>query len=356
MASTHQEDGGRKRLDYSKRNRKLEWRSSWFHLTRPADETELLRIREAGLHRKWDMIKKQRGTADHMAGYAPAGPGTPWFTIGPRNVNGRVKCLAVHPTNENIVYAGAASGGVWKSADGGQSWRPLWDQEESLAIGGLAIAPSIPDTIYAGTGEGVIAGTYGSGHNFPGSGVYLSNDAGASWTRRASVVNRRITRVLVSATDASRVYVAGQSGFERSTDAGITWATIRTGQASDAVIDPNNSDILYVCIHNDGIYKSSDGGNNWAKLTMGPAGASANWLKIAIGDSCTPTSIWRYSRPPIQISSMNATMVAYIVRQIKVRPGEKPVMAWSSPSSTTSARGKTSAPCSAAAHRIRAQT
>jgi photosystem II stability/assembly factor-like uncharacterized protein len=216
--------------------------------------------------------KEADDTADHIAGYAPAGPGTPWFSIGPRNVNGRVKCLAVHPTNQNIVYAGAASGGVWKSADGGQSWRSLWDQQESLAIGGLAVALSSPDTIYAGTGEGVIASTYGSGHNFLGAGVYVSNDAGSTWTRRASVVNRRITRVLVSATDALRVYVAGQSGFERSTDAGISWTTLRTGQASDAVIDPNNSDILYVCFHNDGIYKSTDGGNSWTLLTNGPIG------------------------------------------------------------------------------------
>src|SRR5215204_5568844 len=235
------------RIDYSKRNRKLEWRSQWFHLSRTDDEDELIKIRRNALESKWQMIKRQTRAADDLplAGYSPAGPGTPWFSIGPRNINGRVKCLAVHPTDENTVYAGAASGGVWKTTDAGQSWRPLWDTQESLAIGSIAIAVSDTNTIYAGTGEGVIAGTYGSGHNFPGAGVYVSTDGGVNWIQRSAVVNRRITRVLVSQTDTNRVYVAGQSGFELSTDAGVTWTTLRTGQISDAAIDPNDANTLY---------------------------------------------------------------------------------------------------------------
>src|SRR2546428_382733 len=107
---------------------------------------------------------------DHIAGYAPAGAGTPWFSIGPRNVNGRMKALAVHPTDPNTVYAGAASGGVWKSTDGGQSWRPLWDQQSTMASVALAIAPSAPNTIYVGTGEW----TPGWGPAFPGTGIFVS--------------------------------------------------------------------------------------------------------------------------------------------------------------------------------------
>lgn len=275
------------RPDYSRRNRKLEWRSQWFHLSRTDDERELIRFRRDALGRKREMIKRQRAAGADMplAGYSPAGPGAPWFSIGPRNVNGRVKCLAVHPTNENVVYAGAASGGVWKTTDAGQSWRPLWDEQESLAVGSIAIAPSDPDIIYAGTGEGVIAATYGSGHNFPGAGVYVSADAGATWTQRSAVVNRRITRVLVSQDDPDVVYVAGQSGFERSTDGGVMWTTLRAGQISDAVIDPNDADTLYVCAHGDRIYKSTDGGAMWTPLDAGPTGGAATWLKIAIGDN-----------------------------------------------------------------------
>jgi len=153
MTITHQEEGRRERLDYSKRHRKAEWRHNWFRLRRLDDDYELLRVIDEALRLKKEKIEKQKKTANHLAAYAPAGAGTPWFCVGPRNVNGRVKSIAVHPTNQNILYAGAASGGVWKTEDGGQSWRPLWDEQESLAIGSIAIAPSAPNTIYAGTGE-----------------------------------------------------------------------------------------------------------------------------------------------------------------------------------------------------------
>ena len=108
-----------------------------------------------GLKEKKKKIRKQAETYDHIAGYAPAGSGngTPWFNIGPRNINGRVKSLAVHPTDEDIVYAGAASGGVWKTIDGGQSWLPLMNDEDTLSIASVAIAPSNTNIVYAGSGE-----------------------------------------------------------------------------------------------------------------------------------------------------------------------------------------------------------
>src|ERR1700738_2184065 len=111
------------RADYSRRNRLLEFRSQWFHLHRPDSDRELFRILDEALTVKSRMIKRQIGTAGHKAAYDPAGAGSPWFSLGPRNINGRVRCVAVDPTDANIVYAGAASGGVWKSTDGGLTWR-----------------------------------------------------------------------------------------------------------------------------------------------------------------------------------------------------------------------------------------
>jgi hypothetical protein len=88
-------------------------------------------------------------------------------------------------------------------------------------------------------------------------------------------VSRRVAQVLVSHTDANRVFVAGESGFERSTDAGVTWTTIHTGEISDAVIDPNNADTLYINVRFDGIYKTTNGGTSWTKLAGGaPSGAA----------------------------------------------------------------------------------
>jgi len=273
------------RLDYAYRNQDLEQRSRWFHLTRPERDAEMERIRDVAFEYKRKLIERQKTTADHKAGYNPGGAGSPWFSVGPRNVNGRVRCLAVHPTMRDLVYCGSASGGVWKSIDGGQVWRSLWDMQESLAVGAIGIAPSNPDTVYVGTGEGLIAGTYGSGHNFPGAGIYVSIDAGATWARRASVTNRRITQLLVAPNNAQRIYVAGQSGFEGSSDGGVTWTTLKAGQVSDAVIDPNNSSNLYIAIQGDGVYKSTDQGANWAQLNNAPTGAAAQWPKLAIGMS-----------------------------------------------------------------------
>ncbi|HWI93040.1 MAG TPA: hypothetical protein VNT20_17305 [Flavisolibacter sp.] len=287
------------RPDYSKRNRTLEWRSRWLQTSRNPDEKQLEKIFLEGLEVKRKLIERQKGKARNITEYAespagtsaPATGGSPWYNAGPRNINGRVKCLAVHPTNPDIVYAGAASGGVWKTTNGGQSWVSLWNEQLSLALGGIAIAPSNTNIIYAGTGEGVIAGTYGSYHNFPGVGVYVSTDGGITWTLRNGLVNRRITKILVASSNANVVYVAGQSGFEKSTDGGLTWTMLQTGQISDAVIDPSNDNILYIAASNNGILKNTSAGTGtWTLLATGPTGGTASWVKLAIGVNGTNAS------------------------------------------------------------------
>lgn len=267
-------------LDYADRKRNFEWRRDWFYSHRPDNDREFLATLVNGIKKKREMIKRQRPHARHLGAYAPAGAGTPWFTIGPRNVNGRVKCLAVHPTDPDTLYAGAASGGVWKSTDGGQSWRPLWDEQDTMAIGAVAIAPSAPDTVYAGTGE------WTPGYvSFPGTGLFVSTNGGATWTQRSGLTSRRVSQVLVSPTDANTIYVAGEDGFEQSVDGGVTWTTLHTGEISDAVMDPNDANKLYINVRNDGVYKSTDAGSNWSKLTSAPSGASADWIRLAIGKS-----------------------------------------------------------------------
>lgn len=270
------------RLDYALRQRRLDWRYQWWLNGRDDDDDRMGSVIQRGLVRKAEMIKRQRETADHLAGYAaPPAAGSPWVTIGPRNVNGRVKCLAVHPTDPDTVYAGAASGGVWKSTNAGQSWDPLWDMEESLAIGALAIAPTNPSIVYAATGEW----TPGWGPGFPGAGLYSSADAGVTWTQHTGLTSRRVAQCLVSPTDPNRVYVAGNSGFETSADGGATWSILRAGQISDAAIDSSNADVIYINVRNDGIYKTTDGGATWSLLAAGPTGADADWVRLHIGVS-----------------------------------------------------------------------
>ncbi|WP_455375757.1 WD40/YVTN/BNR-like repeat-containing protein [Kaarinaea lacus] len=276
-------DQPKTRIDFASRNRKLEWRAQWFGMHRPETDKDLIITRNGALEVKQAKIKKQFELADlPMAAYGAPGTGTPWYSIGPRNINGRVKALAIHPTDPDTVYAGAASGGVWKSEDGGQSWRALWHDEEALAVGGLAIAPSNPNRIYAGTGEGVIPNTYGAAHNYPGVGIYVSNDAGTTWDLKGGCTNRRTTQVLIDATDDLLVYVAGPDGFESSSDGGNTWTMLRAGVVSDAVLDPNDSTVMYICVHNDGVYKSTDSGGTWTQLTNAPTGVALKWPRIDI--------------------------------------------------------------------------
>lgn len=275
------------RYDYADRHRKSEWRMQNFGLHRPNDDAALEALRARAWEHKRKQIRAQRGRdRGDLAAYAPAGAGMPWVSIGPRNVNGRVKCIAVHPTDAAVVYAGAASGGVWVSRDSGQSWRALWDTQESLAIGSLAICRDTPTTVYAATGEW----TPGYGPSYPGAGVYVSTDAGVTWTRRAAVLARRIAKIVVSPTDANLVYVAGESGLERSTDGGVTWTVVRAGAASDVMMDPTNPQRVFVAIRNDAIYRTTDGGGTWTRLTAGPTSTGAGWLRLAMGLTGTNTT------------------------------------------------------------------
>ena len=106
-----------------------------------------------------------------------------WLPVGPRNINGRIRALAIHPLNANILYAGAADGGVWKTTDAGQSWTPLTDDQDSLSIGALAIDPTAPDTVYAGTGEPLRdADVSAYAWAYPGIGVLKTINGGATWT------------------------------------------------------------------------------------------------------------------------------------------------------------------------------
>ena len=98
--------------------------------------------------------------------------------IGPGTMSGRVTALTVDPTDRDIIYAGTASGGLWRSTSSGTTWEPLFDEQDILSIGSVAVAPSNPDVIWAGTGEGNPRNSHTSGR-----GIYRSLDGGASWSR-----------------------------------------------------------------------------------------------------------------------------------------------------------------------------
>ncbi len=214
-----------------------------------------------------------------------------WTSIGPRpihtpyrysTVSGRVTTVVVDPRNNGVVYLGGAQGGVWKSTDAGATWAPLTDNQPSLAIGSLALDPSNPDTIYAGTGE----------ENFYydtmyGAGVLKSTDAGATWTQLPTgpfvgsnfYPPARIGQISVHPSNG-QILLAAIDRFNRSTDAGVyrsadggmTWTqTLHGTVATDVTFDPNNGSIAYAGLGYAsgvaGVYKSLDAGLTWSKLT-----------------------------------------------------------------------------------------
>lgn len=268
---------------FSQRNTSLEWRRRWFVSTRSDDEGALMEARDAAFVHKRRLIEISGPESGAIAGYDPAGAGSPWYPIGPRNVNGRVKGLAVHPTNPNTVYAGAAAGGVWKSTDGGQTWDALWDMEESLALGALGIATSSPQTVYAGSGEW----TPGFGASYPGAGVYVSTNGGTTWSLRNSCLCRRIGKLVVDPTNPLRVWICGDQGLERTDDGGVTWTLLRSDFVTDVVLDPASPATVFIGVAGNGFYKSTNAGATFTLLAGSPTGAGVIFPQLAIGVSGT---------------------------------------------------------------------
>jgi photosystem II stability/assembly factor-like uncharacterized protein len=154
-----------------------------------------------------------------------------WEPLGPGNQGGRTPLLIIHPTDPKIMYAGAATGGVWKTTDAGLNWRPLTDTFPSLGIGALTFDPKDPNTIYAGTGFWFsslsVTNVFGSAPR--GGGILRSRDAGETWEKLPGsdgLFFRYITEVIVSHNDSNHIYASTWGGVFRSLDAGQTWQLI----------------------------------------------------------------------------------------------------------------------------------
>jgi len=218
--------------------------------------------------------------------------GLKWRMLGPFR-GGRVDAVSGVPGRPNEFYFGAVNGGVWKTIDAGRIWFPVFDSQPVASIGALAVAPSAPDTIYVGTGESTLRDSMSYGN-----GIYKSTDAGKSWTHIGLDDTQHIGRIAVDPRNANVVFVAAighlyepnpERGLFKSTDGGKTWkkSLYKSDDigAVDVVIDPVNSQTIYVSLWNTrrppwytyqpsngpggGIFKSTDGGATWTELTNG---------------------------------------------------------------------------------------
>jgi photosystem II stability/assembly factor-like uncharacterized protein len=227
--------------------------------------------------------------------------------IGP--VGNRVTCVAGVPGNDLLYIVGAATGGVWKTSDGGLTWKPVFDKEKAHAIGAVAISMSDPRVVYVGTGESSIRSNVSIGN-----GVYKSTDGGETWTLIGLENAGRVSRIIIHPTNPDIAWVGAlghayspqkERGLHKTTDGGKTWKQVlfvdeNTG-VSDIAIDPTNPRILFAGMWQlslktwnrtsggvgGGLYSSKDGGDTWTRL-KGAGLPEAPVGKIAL--SMTPAA------------------------------------------------------------------
>jgi photosystem II stability/assembly factor-like uncharacterized protein len=220
---------------------------------------------------EWNKFKSQNKRSVNAANWQLLGP-----SVVPSNGggNGRVNCICFHPTDINTFWIGAASGGIWKTTDGGNTWNSLnSDLLPALSIADIAVNPLHPDTMYIATGDGYgyevdnifWGGTYSAG-------VLKSTDGGLTWNATGLTYNQTdnniIQRLVVCKANTKVLLASTRNGLWRSIDAGATWTAVQTAHFYDIKFNATNNSIIYAASEND-VYKSIDLGLTWTQLSSG---------------------------------------------------------------------------------------
>lgn len=256
-------------------------------------------------------------------------PGDTWVGIGPapianaqatNSVSGRVRAVVIDPSDPsgNTIYIGGAQGGVWKTLNGGASWKPMSDHIASIAISSLVLDPADSKIVYAGTGE-IGGGIYGAG-------VFRSADRGKTWVQLGASVfdddpgrGAYIGKVALGSSSVTNpltdrtLHVASNRGIYRSTDGGQSWQKVLDCQGTDIVVDPADPAVIYAACNSVGIYKSSS------------YGAKNSWTKVQDASSprVLPTSGFRrinlaiVSNPGLTSTTLFASMEDTFYRELK---------------------------------------
>ena len=231
-----------------------------------------------------------------------------WRSLGPSFQGGRVTSIAVPPGDHFVIYAGFASGSIWKTVNNATTWEPIFDNESAFSIGDIAISDSHPEIIYVGTGDALMGR-----QSYAGTGIFKSTDSGKTWQNIGLHDSHHIRKVVIHPDNPDIVYVAAmghlftyneEKGIFKTSDGGKTWKKIlyineKVG-ASDIVMDPTDPKILYASTwqtesklwnqveagEGSGIYKTTDGGSSWKKLSNGfPQGEHVGRIGLAVSTS-----------------------------------------------------------------------
>ncbi|MAB37908.1 MAG: hypothetical protein CL528_10450 [Aequorivita sp.] len=246
-----------------------------------------------------------------------------WTFIGPLNTGGRVTDVAISPDNDDHLYVATATGGIFRSYDGGTNWTSIFDEVTKPSIGDIAISQSNPQRIYAGTGEANGSATDGA---YFGDGIYRSDDAGDTWTNVGLPESNHIGRIVVDPTNPDRVFAAAtgelygknvERGIYRTTNGGTNWEKVLFVTDSTAAIDVAmnvaNTNIIYAAMWErtrkpwqrdyggvtSAIHRSMDGGTTWTELGAAnglPApNAQTGRIGIAVSESDPSTVYARFT-------------------------------------------------------------
>src|SRR6202521_6135712 len=245
----------------------------------------------------------------------------PWRSIGPAVTSGRVVDFAVPEGPKSQVgerlgeffYVASASGGVWKTTNGGTTWESVFDHQASASIGDIAVAPSNPDIIWVGTGE-----ANNQRSSSWGDGVYKSENGGKTWTNMGLKKSEHIGRIIVHPINPEIVFVAaagplwgagGDRGLFRTTDGGRTWKSVKNIDThtgfTDVIFDPSNPSVIYAASFQrerrpytyvgggpgSGRGKNIDGGDTWTKLTEGLPKVDVGRIGLDVSKS-TPNVVY----------------------------------------------------------------
>ncbi len=251
-------------------------------------------------------IKTVRSAVSRTTSILP-GFGSAWNLEGPENIGGRINVIVSNPDDPDTLFAGCASGGLFRSSNNGVNWQPVFDQQPFLAVGSIAFEPGNPATMYVGTGDPNI-----SGYPFIGDGIYKSTVGGDTWTNLGLTDQRIISKIVIDPNNTNIIYAAtmglpferdNNRGLYKSTNGGTTWNQIlfisNEAGISDLVIHPTNPQVLYATgwnrIRNNEesliigqaakIYKTTDGGSNWSILTNGLPQWDMSRIGITISES-----------------------------------------------------------------------
>jgi len=245
-----------------------------------------------------------------------------WRCIGPFR-GGRTVAMTGVPGQPNVFYMAPNNGGVWKTTDYGQTWNPIFDGQPTGSIGAIAVAPSHPDVVFVGSGEGLRRPDLSTG-----DGIYRTSDGGKTWIHLGLRDGQQITNILVDPQEPNRVYAAvlghpygpnAERGVFRSGDGGMTWEKIlgkdeNTG-ATDLQFDPKNAQTIYAVLwnsrrppwttsgplegHTGGLFKTTDGGSTWRQIGKGLPTNEQKLGRIGIGIAPNdPNRIYAFADAP----------------------------------------------------------